>query len=255
MKRDLRFWRTALLIAAAHAALLIAVLRWTSEARGSNAESITWMDAGSSADPDERVTFEEEAQPAATEGPDNLRSKSDLALPTATPTPPHRLQTPASKKPVSKLPDRSKPRTTAHAAANKSKTPADRPSRKLENRAVTHGGSGPGDSNGSTGGTNGVVAAESNAFGHALYQRLYRAWEQPTSVVATGAKYAALVRLRIEKDGRVSDFRMVQPSGNMLVDQSVQAVAARIDRVDAPPASILRGDHYDVNVNFALNSE
>ena len=60
---------------------------------------------------------------------------------------------------------------------------------------------------------------------------------------------------RIEKDGRVSEFTLVRPSGNVLVDESVKAVGQRLTRVDALPASLARSGHFDVNINFELNAQ
>jgi hypothetical protein len=35
----------------------------------------------------------------------------------------------------------------------------------------------------------------------------------------------------------------------------VAAVAKQINRVDPPPAGLINGDHYDVKINFELNTE
>ncbi len=88
-----------------------------------------------------------------------------------------------------------------------------------------------------------------------LHDRFYREWAQPTTVVASGAKLSALAKIRIEKDGRISDFKIVRSSGNVVVDESVEAVGRKVTRVDALPAGIGNGGHYDVNINFALNSK
>ena len=87
-----------------------------------------------------------------------------------------------------------------------------------------------------------------------LHDRFYSAWDQPTSVVASGVKLSALVKLRIQKDGRVSDFTLIQPSGNVVVDESVASVAKRVMQVDPLPAG-LGGDYYDVDINFELDPE
>ena len=100
-------------------------------------------------------------------------------------------------------------------------------------------------------------ASSANAgwYGNMLHDRFYREWAQPTTVVASGAKLSALARIRIEKDGRISNFKIVRPSGNVVVDESVVAVGKKVTRVDAPPAGIGNSGHYDVNINFALNSK
>ena len=110
--------------------------------------------------------------------------------------------------------------------------------------------------NGSLSGKAGATANPANAswYGNMLHDRFYREWEQPTTVVASGAKLSALAKIRIEKDGRISDFKIVRSSGNVVVDESVEAVGKKVTRVDALPAGIGSGGHYDVNINFALNA-
>jgi TonB family protein len=102
-----------------------------------------------------------------------------------------------------------------------------------------------------------ATADSTNAswYGNMLHDRFYREWAQPTTVVASGAKLSALAKVRIEKDGRIADFKIVRSSGNVVVDESVQAVGKKVTRVDALPAGIGGGGHYEVNINFALNSE
>jgi TonB family protein len=75
------------------------------------------------------------------------------------------------------------------------------------------------------------------------------------SIVATGAKMAVLVRIRIEKDGRVSSFTIVKPSGNVVVDESVAAVAKKVTQVDPLPKGLGSRDYFEVNINFALNAD
>jgi TonB family protein len=111
--------------------------------------------------------------------------------------------------------------------------------------------------NGSLSGKAGATANPANVswYGNMLHDRFYREWEQPTTVVASGAKLSALAKIRIEKDGRISDFKIVRSSGNVVVDESVEAVGKKVTRVDALPGGIGSGGHYDVNINFALNSK
>jgi TonB family protein len=95
------------------------------------------------------------------------------------------------------------------------------------------------------------AATQARSYGRMLHDRFYKEWEQPTSVVAAGTRMSALVRIRIEKDGRVTGFNIVRPSGNVLVDESVAAVGRRVTQVDPLP-SALGGSHYEVNMNFEL---
>jgi TonB family protein len=63
------------------------------------------------------------------------------------------------------------------------------------------------------------------------------------------------VRVRIGKDGRVSKFEIRKPSENVVVNESVAAVAKQVTQVDPPPAGLINGDHYDVRINFELNTD
>jgi hypothetical protein len=85
--------------------------------------------------------------------------------------------------------------------------------------------------------------------------RFYSAWIQPTTTVASGAKISTLVKVRIEKDGRVSKFEIVKPSENVVVNESVAVIGKRVTQVDPPPAGLINGDHYDVKINFELNTD
>ena len=82
-----------------------------------------------------------------------------------------------------------------------------------------------------------------------------RACTQPTTTDASGAKISTLVKIRIEKDGRVSKFEIIKLSENVVVNESVAAIAKRVTEVDASPAGLIKGDHYDVKINFELNTE
>ena len=91
-------------------------------------------------------------------------------------------------------------------------------------------------------------------YGSMLHDRFYSEWAQPTRV-ASREKNSVLVKIRIEKDGRVSNFEIVRPSGDAELDQSVAAVAKRIAQVAPLPDGLGNGDHYDVKISFELSSE
>ncbi|PYL14097.1 MAG: hypothetical protein DMF46_09495 [Verrucomicrobia bacterium] len=116
-----------------------------------------------------------------------------------------------------------------------------------------------GSSKGTSAGANGHAggagsASEFGWYGSMLHDRFYSEWIQPTTVISSGAKLSALVKIRIEKDGRVSDFEIIKPSGNVVIDESVAATAKRVTQVDPLPDGIGSGGHYDVRINFELNS-
>jgi TonB family protein len=101
----------------------------------------------------------------------------------------------------------------------------------------------------------GNSASEFGWYGNMLHDRFYSAWIQPTTKVPSGEKIPTLVNVRIEKDGRVSKFEIARPSNNATVNESVAAVAKQVSQVDPPPTGLIKGDHYDVKINFELNTE
>jgi TonB family protein len=100
-------------------------------------------------------------------------------------------------------------------------------------------------------GSGAAGAAEFGWYGNMLHDRFYSEWVQPTSVVHS-AKLSVLLRIRIQNDGRISDYSIAKSSGNPVVDDSVTAAAARVKQVDPLPSGLGDG-YYDVNINFELN--
>jgi len=74
--------------------------------------------------------------------------------------------------------------------------------------------------------------------------RFHKAWEQPKSIVATGAKMSTIVKIRIEKDGRVSKFTIVKPS-NVVMDESVAAIRETRDADDPLPEGLAQKNYYE----------
>ena len=130
---------------------------------------------------------------------------------------------------------------TASSASDASK-----PATANANKSASGSSAGTGTGKGRT--------SEFGWYSRMLHDRFFGAWVQPTAVVTTGANMSALVRLHIESDGRVSMFKIVRSSGNVVVDESVAAVAKRVTHVDPPPAGLSAG-RYQVNINFELKPE
>lgn len=287
MPRDARFWRNVPIIAGAHIAILIALVRWSQATRPPDSQSIMWISSGG---PDvaaqnpapnteravEATSPPETDAPRSTppeedEPPASTRAKSDLQLPSPTPSPtpvstprPKPSLTPAPK-PSPKSTPKPTPKKTVEAKATpkpspKKKTPPEQEKKNGESEKeaakstpASATGAGAEDSR-STGPGGATRASEFSWYGKMLHDRFYSSWIQPTTSVAVGAKMSALVRIRIEKDGRVSNFAIVRPSGNVVVDESVAAVAKRVTQVDPLPKG-LGGAYYEVNINFELNPQ
>jgi outer membrane biosynthesis protein TonB len=288
-----RFWRNVVLIALAHVALIAGLIRWSLAARASsNSESIVWLGAAEdlaagksenepspSATPapppvEPKPAKDNEAQE---EKPVVPIAKSEIELPspipkptaTATPTPkpaanpiPKPKATPKPiPKPIPKktLVAKASPKPSAKAKPSPAKS--SEKSEKKEKNALAKTESASQSGNGKTGSARkgGGAGGGSSAwkfgwYGHMLHDRFYSAWMQPTTNVASSTKISTLVKVRIEKDGRVSKFEIVKPSENVIVDESVAAIGKRVTEVDAPPAGLATGDHYDVKINFELSA-
>jgi outer membrane biosynthesis protein TonB len=279
MRRDARFWRNVALITLVHIVALIALLRWAGASKIESAQEITWLSADEdtsvlvdSPKPEETPIPETPARPEENQSP-AAPAKSEIQLPADTPHPnPSASATPtpslkAWPKPSPKK--KTSPKPTPSPEKKKSK-PQGTPAKEKENtkevakkgdqkKSERKSGETTAKNEGAAAGraqANGSFAsANAGWYGNMLHDRFYREWAQPTTVVASGAKLSALARVRIEKDGRISDFKIVQPSGNVVVDESVEAVGKKVTRVDALPTGIGNAGHYDVNINFALNSK
>jgi TonB family protein len=267
MPRDARFWRNVTIIAVAHIALIVTLLRWNREARRPNLQSIVWMSGGTEvaaqSAPEQTETAIEKTPP-----PETLRSKpEEQDEPAVTTPPPKPSMTPVpnssprvTPKPAPKD-TRKKPvlaKVTPKPSSKRKATPAEQEGKKDESRekiAPAKANIVNGDKSGSTGPSGAVRASEFSWYGKMLHDRFYSEWIQPTTSIAIGAKISALVKIRIEKDGRISNFTIVKPSGNVVVDESVAAVAKRVTQVDPLPKGLGSGAYYEVNINFELNPE
>jgi TonB family protein len=191
-------------------------------------------------------------------------AKSEIQMPAPTPTPtiaPKPTVTPtpkSSQKPTAKptpkaTPKKSaEPRETAKPAKekdDKKSAPAKKDSSTSSNQTAEKSESAKGSGTGTT------QPSEYAWYGTMLHDRFNKAWQQPKSIVATGAKMSAIVKIRIEKDGLVSKFPIVKPSGNVAVDESVAAIAERVTQVDPLPEGLAQKSYYEVKIDFELNAE
>ena len=85
-----------------------------------------------------------------------------------------------------------------------------------------------------------------------IHDRFYGRWEQPTSIISSEQKYITTVKIRIEKNGAVSNVSLAKSSGNVVMDESVLSAARRVSKIDPLPAG-LGGEFFEINVNFELS--
>jgi len=294
MSKRPRFWRNVTLIALAHVALIAGLIRWSLAARSApDVESLVWLSGGdlepgrsdNSVASSSKISIPSvESEPLKPdeeekEQPPLTQAKSEIELPKPTPmetpVPKATAKPKATPRPLSKPTPKSTPRKTVLAkatessahpkssppkstgdqtdASNEKKKSAKTVSAKAKSSADNGAGkTGSASKGGGAGG--GTSASEFGWYGNMLHDRFYSAWIQPTTSVASGSKISTLVKVRIEKDGRVSKFDIIKPSENVVVNESVAAVAKRVTEVDAPPAGLGNGNHYDVKINFELNT-
>ncbi len=190
--------------------------------------------------------------PKATAKPKAIPKLSPKPTPKSTPK--KAVLAKATKSPLH--PKSSPPKSTADQTdtISEKKESAKTVSAKTKSSADDGGGKTSSASKGGGHAGHGASASGFGWYGNMLHDRFYSAWIQPTTTVASGAKISTLVKVRIEKDGRVSKFDIIKPSENVVVNESVAAIAKRVTEVDSPPIGLIKGYHYDVKINFELNT-
>jgi TonB family protein len=283
---NLRFWRNLTLIGFAHVALITGLTRWSREAAAAKPSRVVWLNAaGDDAVPSSKTNpappanrpvakLESKVEPVTEPEPQDeqplpVSIRSEIQLPVPTPSPrstSSRKPTAAPKVKVTPTPRKPKPRPTPTSTpkpkssakkfviAKASPASKGKPIEKAEDKMIPAASAETG-STPSGGGHAGGGGSESQFgwYGSMLHDRFYSEWAQPTR--APGKTNSVLVKIRIEKDGRVSNFEIVRPSGDAELDQSVAAAAKRITQVEPLPDGLGNGEHYDVKISFELNSE
>jgi protein TonB len=291
MPKTPRFWGYFALIALGHVLATIALIHWSHAQSFVETQDVVWMNGGGAGDGDNATDMPKAAAPtpapAQSENEESeedhpilTSAKSEIELTHATPKPavspratPRQKPTPkpsprATTKPKKKVPIKDPEKERGKLARReKSKTDID-PERKRtakKNEEVdekpkklvaARGAGGNATSAGADGKAGGAGAtSQFGWYGHMLHDRFHSAWIQPTTVAQSGEKISVLVKVRIEQDGSVSQFQVVKPSGNVVIDESVSAVAHRVTQVDPLPSGLGTAGHYDVRINFELKPE
>lgn len=274
--RDTRFWTNVALVTVAHLAVLLALARASRNEPPANLQNVVWMsaDAAAAAEPKNTPaptpisTVAPVEKPVESSSP--TRFKSEIQMPSPTPTPTIAPKPKPSPSPTPKSSSKPSPSASPKATPKKSVEPKAIPkpsSKETPNKkpiATASKKESSTSSNQSAEKKEGADKGSGNSttqpselawYGTMLHDRFHKAWQQPKSIVATGAKMSTIVRIRIEKDGRVSKFAIVKPSGNVVVDESVAAIAQRVTQVDPLPEGLTKGAFYEVKIDFELNAE
>jgi TonB family protein len=107
------------------------------------------------------------------------------------------------------------------------------------------GGTGPGDAEGSGSGNSALAG-----YVGILTNRFQAAWNQPTSEMALGKVLQVTVKLKVESDGTVTEFEIIEGSGNAVVDDSVREAGKKITKLPPPP----NGEAFSAPVRFELGN-
>ncbi len=189
-----------------------------------------------------------------------------------TPTPKPRPKPSPSHKPKPKSSTSPRKHPSPKPSAHKSHSPDEENESETDEQAAfqkatdhspapgqgDHGtvpGSGGGNRGGKGHAGGGSSGGDFSGYYSKLYQTFYNSWDQPTSILTPNSKFSALVKIRIEKDGAISDVSLDQPSGNELMDQSVMEAAHRVSKVDPLPEGLGDGGSYEVKINFELDPQ
>jgi TolA protein len=106
-------------------------------------------------------------------------------------------------------------------------------------------GKGPGETEGSGSGDSALAG-----YVGVLTNRFQAAWNQPTSEMALGKMLEVTVKLRVEPDGTVTEFEIIEGSGNSVVDDSVREAGKKITKLPPPP----NGQAFSAPVRFELGN-
>ena len=87
-------------------------------------------------------------------------------------------------------------------------------------------------------------------YAEVIKNRFQAAWNQPHGEIAPGTELVATVKLKIEPDGSVTEFTLVDGSGNSVVDDSVREAGRKITKLPPPPG----GAAFSPVVRFELGN-
>jgi TonB family protein len=125
---------------------------------------------------------------------------------------------------------------------------------KLTKDQTTPGPGVQSHSSNGTGAGDGKVAGSGDsalsAYVGILTNRFQAAWNQPTSEMALGKTLEVTVKLKVEADGAVTEFIIVEGSGNAVVDDSVRDAGKKITKLPPPP----NGQAFSAPVRFELGN-
>jgi len=127
------------------------------------------------------------------------------------------------------------------------------PGNKGESGKSTGHGTGTGNGEGAGKAGGGSNSAKFQWYYEMIHDRFHARWEQPTSIVRSSQDFVTTLKIRIRKDGTISEREIVNASGNTVMDDSVLAAAQKVLEIDPLPAGLGNGEFFEININFKLD--
>jgi TonB family protein len=264
--KDQPLRRNFFLIALLHLVLIAALLWFVYREPEKEPEEVIWLDQASMAAVFEELQNRPEPEPTPTPAPTPKPTKQEkeppseipLATPTPKPTPtptPKPTATPTPKPTATPTP---RPTATPAPKPSPAATPKPEPEiRAAEPVSPSTAGSTAATSPSSTQGTASAASQGDPSrfawYHELIHDRFYAQWNQPTSLFESGVRFVTSVRIRIERDGRISEFTLMKPSGNVVMDESVRAVGNRVKKIDPLPDGLGGSGAYTIVINFELD--
>jgi len=113
------------------------------------------------------------------------------------------------------------------------------------------GNSSAGSDGKGTGSASGNGEANFGLYAEIIKNRFDGAWNQPHGEIPAGSALVVTVHLKIESDGTVTEFSIVEGSGNSVVDETVKEAGQKITRLPPPPG----GNGFSPTVRFELRND
>jgi TonB family protein len=135
-------------------------------------------------------------------------------------------------------------------AKNAGSPTAHKPGSEGTDKPPKSNSSGSGNGNG-TGSTSGNGEANFGLYAEIIKNRFDGAWNQPHGQIPAGSALVVTVHLKIEADGTVTEFSIVEGSGNSVVDETVKEAGHKIARLPPPPG----GSGFSPTVRFELRND
>ena len=213
--------------------------------------------------PKETTEIPVEVKPTPTPAP--KPAPTPRPKPTPAPTPKPKPATPAPKPAANTTPAPKKKPTPTIAKLATPKPGAKNTTPKITDFAApatgtgsakTTNASGSGDATaagkkGGPGAAGGSTASLTSYFAK-VEPQIHREWKPPQTVVSNSREVIANVRLRVAADGTVELLKLVQPTGNVEVDRSIEQALDRVKKLERPPAELLKNGVLEASVEFVL---